>query len=57
VRSDDDDLGRRCALSDLLEQLEPIHARHLDVRHDQVVALALDLLERVDAVDGFIEMA
>ena len=47
---------RRAELADLMQQREPVHARHLDVADDGVVVGLLDSLEGVDGRLGRIDL-
>ncbi len=47
VAAHDDDLRRRGALAKLSENFEAVHPRHLDIEENEVVALVLDLVQRL----------
>ena len=51
MRRHEDHVGNR--LLDLLEQLEPAAARHLDVHEDEIGMLVGDLAPRIDGGRGF----
>ena len=50
VAADDDELRRQLLLAGPLNDLQPGHARHLDIRDDDVRLLAQDDFHGVDAV-------